>query len=239
VLIGSEVIADDVTPGRVAPLHDEAFTVLTAICHARARLPESLRRPVDVHLDPSTGADPRITSVETHMPSASLLVASPAAGDLDASMWLHELAHVAAAGPRPKGPIASRLLSAVDEAVADYGAAAVGRRTALGPVEGAERRDLANVQALSPEAFQALALPGGAFEAHRLGLPLAAALYQREPVPGPLLEDLISALSAPAPWPATPGAEAAASALIERTPARSRRAVAGAIAGWLPHELHP
>jgi len=158
---------------------------------------------------------------------------------MDDSVWVHELTHVAASGPRPDGEIASRLIQAVDEAVADYGAAAILGRTLLGPVEGAETRDLAHAEPLSPEAFHALALPGGTFEAHRFGSPLAAAFHQREATPGPLLADLAAALSDQTAWPDAPGAETAASALIDRTPSRSRRAVAGAIAGWLPHELHP
>ena len=68
---------------------------------------------------------------------------------------------------------------------------------------------------------------------------LAAALYRREPTPGPLLTDLVRALGDDAPWPDAPGTETATGALVDRVPVRSRRVVSETLSEWLPQELHP
>jgi hypothetical protein len=242
ILMGSEVIGERVRAGRVARCDGTAAVVLDALTRARAQMPRAIlaRRPtLDVHLDPSTGHEPPILAVETHLETASLLVTGNAADTLDPSVWIHELAHVAAAGPRPSDMLGARLTEAIDEAVADYAASAVLGRTTIGSVEGAGRRDLAQAEPLEPDAFRALALPRHGWEPHRFGLPLAAAFHRQQPEPGPLLTDLLVGLSRPAPWPERAGAAAVIRDLIDRTPESSRSAVADALSDWLPDELMP
>lgn len=238
ILEGSEVRGSRVIPGEQAPCEGRAARTLVAIAGARARVPEGLRRDFDVHLDAS--GDHRPDGAETLIESGALLVDGRTGPGLDESIWLHELMHVAAAGARPVDPIGARLIAAVDEASADYGAAAVLGGSLVGPRGGAGTRDLSAAGTLPPAAFHALAM-GDGFDAHGFGLPLAAALWQREPRAGALVEDLALALAGEdgVPWPSGAGARSAVAALISRCPERSRRLLVEAIAEWLPEELRP
>jgi len=237
ILVGSHVVDSAITAGRVARCESAAAAVFVAVEEARRRLPRELRRPVDVHLDPRGHHPP--DGVETLIAHGALLVDGRRGANLDQSIWLHELIHVAAAGSRPSDPIGSRLIAAVDEAAADYGAAVVLGRTHLGPPGPRGARDLEDGEALRPAAFHALAV-GEGFDAHGFGLPLAAALLDQEAEPGALLEDLVTTLGGRgAPWPQSVGAAGAVQALVTRCPPRSRDGLATALEDWLPPELLP
>ncbi len=237
VFVGSRVVDSAVTAGRVARCEGAAATVFVAVEEARRRLPRELRRPVDVHLDPRGHHPP--DGVETLIAHGALLVDGRRGANLDQSIWLHELIHVAAAGSRPSDPIGGRLVAAVDEAAADYGAAVILGRTHLGSPGPRGARDLVDGEALPPGAFHALAV-GGGFDAHRIGLPLAAALLHRETEASALLLDLVTALGGRgAPWPRDVGAAVAVQTLVRRCPPRSREVLAAALEDWLPPELLP
>ncbi|MBW2461556.1 MAG: hypothetical protein JRH11_07905 [Deltaproteobacteria bacterium] len=237
VLVGSHVVDSVVTAGQVARCEGAAAAVFVAVEEARRRLPRELRRPVDVHLDPRGHHPP--DGVETLIEHGALLVDGRRGANLDASIWLHELTHVAAAGSRPSDPIGGRLIAAVDEAAADYAAAAMLGRTHVGSPGPGGARDLGDSEALPPTAFQALAV-GDGFDAHGFGLPLAAALLRREADAGALLTDLVTALGGRGvPWPPGVGAAVAVQTLVIRCPPRSREALAATLEGWLPPELRP
>ncbi|HEY3494070.1 MAG TPA: hypothetical protein VGK73_05260 [Polyangiaceae bacterium] len=210
---------------------------------ALTRVPPSLRPSALVlHVDPALErGTPVPQRVEVHRATGELLVAgsppAPSEGDGSLSVWLHELGHVRAHGVRPSSGAAERLLLAVDEAVADYFAAAVSGSPRVG-IAGQELRDLSAPPAIGPSEWASLALPA-AFDAHRFGWVLAAELFRTEPEAGALLEDLLAALASREPWPETAlGPDNATRELVGRCSLRSRPALERALRRWLPPELY-
>ena len=161
-------------------------------------------------------------------PESGTIVVSPAARELHRSVWLHELAHLAAHGPRPTKQPARRLARAIDEAVADYYAGAIAESPLVGP------RDLTRPPDLPHEAWAMLGLPG--FDPHVFGWKLAALWWRMEPFPGPLLEDLLACLSSGVL--ATEQSPAGVlRALATRCPVQSRDRIARSLGEWVPSEL--
>jgi hypothetical protein len=148
---------------------------------------------------------------------------------------LHELAHLAAHGSRPRARAARRLAAAIDEGVADYFAAALTGSPRIGPPDG-RVRDLSELPPFSDAEWALLALD--AFEPHRFGHRLAALLWQAEPFAGALLEDFVTCLASSALDGAeTPGALLGA---LERScPARSQPRIAALLRSYAPEELFP
>jgi hypothetical protein len=172
------------------------------------------------------------TGIEAR-PLARALVVSESWSGADDGVWLHEVAHLVAHGPRPRRDAARRLARAVDEGFADYFAAAVTRSPLVGSGHAAAR-DVSTPPELSDAEWAWLGLPG--FDAHRFGWALAAGLWRAAPHPGPLLEDVALALSGPA----LEGAERPAdvlSTLIRSCPERSQRTLSSILRRWAPAEL--
>jgi hypothetical protein len=239
---GSRVTGDRIAPG-AAVTCERALAAHRPVVLALQRTPATLRPArVLLHLDPRLEAGaPPLRGLEVQRETAALLIESAAlpglaSRDGSESLWLHELAHVRAAGARPRAELARRLFAALEEGIADYSAAVVAGSPRVG-AEGLELRDLSAPPALRASEWAMLALPS-AFEPHRFGWTLAAELYRTEARPGALLEDVLDALAAREPWPEaanTPGA--ALDELVGRCRERSRAAFAGALARWLPREL--
>ena len=242
VWVGSSATTDRVAAGRVAECGSgaEALRVFRAVGSAHADIPEALRPGrVEVHLGPKLDGRPPLQGVEFHAPSRALLVERESKLELDHSVWLHELAHVRLAGARPEGPLARRVWATIEEGVADYFAAAVSGSPRLGRGRrGQPVRDLSDPPGASARDWALLALPSVRADPHRLGWRLAAELWRREPRPGPLLEDVATALS---------GREAlegsrdipseAIAAFVARCPARSRATVTDVVTAWAPREI--
>jgi hypothetical protein len=232
---GSRLRADGILEtGRRAGCGESAAAAraIAGVREALLLVPNHLRpQTVRVHLDPAlpSGAAP-LALLETHVESASLFARSSGAADVDPSVWLHELAHLRARGTRPNGRIQRRIYAAIEEGVADYYAAVFRGDPRLSHAEGA--RDLERPPRVPAEYWVTLLDP--VFDPHPFGWELAAALWRIDRKPGPLLEDLIeglSAHSAAAKLPAEPVATPTnvARSFVTRCPARSRRAIAGAL----------
>jgi hypothetical protein len=165
--------------------------------------------------------DKRVISVSARFASA------------DAAAWLHELAHLAAHGPRPRAPAARRIASAIDEGIADYFAAALTGSPRVGDGLG-EMRDLTRPPPLPADTWGMLAL--GELDPHLFGWKLAALLWRAEPRAGGLLEDWVRCLSGGV----LEGAESPAAvlgALAQSCPARSRELLSSTLRDWAPAEL--
>jgi hypothetical protein len=229
-----------VTGGRpLSPADLRAASVLAPLLGARALLPEALRVPVVVQLDPvALTFAPAPGALEAFPAGGAIAVRSDAPALLDRGVWLHELVHVAAAGPRPTASVAARLMTAVDEGVADFAAAAFGGSSVVGVAASGESRDLAAPPFVGESEWAYVALPSAPWDTHRLGHALAATLY-REPERRALAEDAVHGLANPAPFAPveTPGAVLAA--WIDRCPVRSREALVRAVRRWAPPELFP
>lgn len=162
------------------------------------------------------------------------LVLSAEAGQLSEELWLHELAHVRMQGARPSAPLAKRLLSALEEGVADYYAAAIAGTSKVG-ADG-EVRDLAQPPRLDDTDWMRLAL--SSFEPHRLGWAFGAELYRSEARPGALLEDAVACFDGESALGAAPDSTSAAvAALLAECPERSRDRLRRLLSDWLPSEI--
>jgi hypothetical protein len=231
---GSRLRADGVleTGARVGCDHSRTAARVIVSANAALQLAPHHLRPerVAVHIDPalpSASATPG--PLETHEESASLFARSAGAANLDASIWLHEFAHLQARGARPRGRIERRIYGAIEEGVADYYAAVIGGDARLSAEQGG--RDLERPSGVPAEYWVTLLAP--VFDPHPFGWELGAALWKLEPKPGPLLEDLLAALSArteatePAAGEPTPAR--VARSFVLRCPLRSRAAITGAL----------
>jgi hypothetical protein len=238
--------------GHIATCEDapEAASTLVAIEQALAEIPSALApTKVDVHLavraPVHAGA---VGAIEYHLKSGALLTAERSVR-LPKSVWLHELGHLKM-GP---GPLASasragmvgqqerpselseRLFSAVSEAAADYYAAAISRNPQLGDAQ-TEHRDLSAPSSVSAPDWAGLALER-AFDPHRYAGPLAAAFWRAAPLPGALLEDIVTCFSNSEQARLQPQPRDAVRAFISHCPERSRHTIDGAFRQWLPHAL--
>jgi hypothetical protein len=172
---------------------------------------------------------PPINGVECHGESGTLLLGNTAP-QLPKSVWLHELAHVRLHGARPSAMLAKRLITALEEGVADDYAAVLGGSAVLG--FGAEQRDLRQPPSVGPSDWASLAFPD--FDPHRLGWALAAALYAAEPRAGALLEEAIACLDGPGPLRYASSPASAIASLLESCPEPGRQPFRTLLSDWLP-----
>jgi hypothetical protein len=196
---------------------------------ALASLPPDLR-PLKPRLDVSTSRE----GLEYDRASGAIFVG---AGGLEAErgVWLHELAHARLAGARPKGALALRFTDAIEEGVADYFAAALGRNAVLG--SGAAARDLRAPPRIGASEWASLAFPG--FDTHRMGWALASRFYEADPAGGSLLRDLVACLDGPSSLGVASDSPASViAALLEACPVAGRARIAAVLAAWLPPELY-
>lgn len=220
--------------------HPEAVPLLAAVREARELLAPALRVPVIVQVEPLavTFAASR-GPVHTYAGAGTIAVGGGGSG-MERSIWLHELVHLAAAGARPTGLAGSRLMTAVDEAGADFGAAVFGGSPVVGGRAAGEARDLRAPPPVGDSEWAYLAFPEAPFDAHRLGWALAGALHREEAsTHESLATDVVRALASRAPFDtdAPPGTVLAQ--WLSRCPARSRPALARAVRRWIPTELFP
>jgi hypothetical protein len=239
---GSRVTSDGVAPGPAVAC-EQSLAAQRPLAAALERMPGPLRPAhVEVHLDPLLEPPVPLRGVEVQRATGALLAGSAALPALAVEkgalgVWLHELAHVRAAGARPSAGIPKRLFAALEEGVADYLAATVGGSTRVG-AHGLEQRELTAAPVLHASEWARLALPD-AFEPHRFGWAFAAELHRSEPRAAALLEDSLIALASRAAWPDAANTPATAlSELLRRCPARSRAALDAALSRWIPRELY-
>jgi hypothetical protein len=172
---------------------------------------------------------PAISGVECHGESGTLLLGDTAS-QLPKSVWLHELAHVRLHGARPSAMLAKRVITALEEGVADDYAAVLGGSPVLG--FGAEQRDLRQPPGVGPSDWASLAFPD--FDPHRLGWALAAALYAAEPRAGTLLEEAIACLDGPGPLHDASSPASAVASLLASCPEPGRQRFSALLSDWLP-----
>lgn len=238
VYTGSRLLpSDGVVPGRVAACSADTPAV-AGLVTALERVPADIVDRVVVHVEPQIVAGARaVKRVEYHRPSGAILVA---ASDFEpgTTVWLHEVAHVVAAGAAPKDRTARRLYRAMQEAFADYFAAVLSGSSRVGSEQEGELRQLEREPAPTASAWSALALPGP-FAAHRFGVALAGLWWRKSSAGAGLLSDLRRCFTASEPWPA--GVATPAATLREftrRCPAGSQPAIRETLGQWLPKELY-
>jgi hypothetical protein len=232
-----------VSGGRIPGCSDsaEAWQIYRQAHAARSLTPEGLRpASVTVLLDPRLPqtAEP-VRGVELHQASSTVLVQAGTASQLVPSVWLHEFAHLRARGPRPTSLLARRIYAALDEGVADYYAAAITGRPALGGQHGAlQGRHLEHPPPHSAYGWASVAIPVLRFDPHEMGWQLAARFWRAEPAAGELLADLVAGLASHAPLPtAEAGLWQVLQSFWQRCPARSRARIRAELSAWVPAEL--
>lgn len=233
---GSRLLADGrLEAGKVARVGAMAARAAERAGDALSTIPSELR-PVVVTLDvtPSYAAGaPRVSLLEYVRGSRSIVVGD-AGLEASRAVWLHELAHVRAAGSRPNGPLGLRLLGAIDEGVADYFAAVISGDPVLG--HGPAQRDLRDPPRVTASEWASLAFAG--FDTHRLGWGLAAHLYAEDARGGSLLRDAIACLDGEGALAQAPDSPAAVvAAFLSECPAAGRARLAKILSQWLPPEL--
>jgi hypothetical protein len=187
---------------------------------------------VILELSPTLPRDQRFVGIDAHPVSGAIWTDEHHAWS-DRSTFLHEIAHLAMAGPRPPAGAARRLALAVEEGAADYFAATLGGDPLVG--RGLpQARDLAHAPALPAAVWAELALNG--FEAHVFGSALAGWLYRTQPGGGALLEDLVRCLSSGALHGASSPGHVLRN-LVHECPPHSRRAREETLRAWAPSEL--
>jgi hypothetical protein len=224
--------------GSVVPKSDPRVArALPALLVARALLPAALRVPVVLQVDPVpvTFSAPG-TGIQAYPASGTIVVHGAALGNAERTSWLHELLHLSAVGARPPGPVGARLMAAIDEGVADFGAAAFSGSTTVGSESSGESRDLLAPPLIGESEWAYLALPSAPWRAHRMGWSLASALL-REGAPPSFATDVVSSLANPAPFLTTDTPRAVLGEWISRCPPGSRAALRRAVARWVPPEL--
>jgi hypothetical protein len=194
---------------------------------ALSRIPDALS-PGEFRLQVVAGHKRIQAAVETRT-----LFVSVDQLDAHPTVWLHELGHLASAGPRPEDPAARRVLVALEEGVADYYAAILADSPHVGDSHTV-MRDLNQPPRVTAEAWAALALPG--FDPHPFGWALAAALWRAEPNVGGLLVDLVHALRV-GELRQVRGPRKLLDAVVHACPPRSRQTLDQILSAWLPSEL--
>lgn len=172
---------------------------------------------------------PSILGVECHRETGALLLGDRA-DVLPANVWLHELGHVRLHGARPSAVLAKRVITALEEGVADDYAAVLGGSPVLG--FGVEQRDLRQPPSGGLSNWASLAFPE--FDPHRLGWALAAALYAAEPRAGALLEEAVACLDGPGPLGSAESPASAIASLLESCPEPGRQRFSALLSDWLP-----
>jgi hypothetical protein len=150
---------------------------------------------------------------------------------LDRSVWLHEIAHLRLRGARPEGLLGRRIHRAIEEGVADYFAAVLGRSPAL------SARDLRSAPPPSAAVWGKYLTPRIDADAHELGWQLGGLLWTRAPHSSELLQDLVTTLSGTAPYRAADRPADILREVIQRCPVRSRALLRTVFATWIPSEL--
>ena len=225
--------------GRPVSAGDErAVNAAKALLEARSSLPESLRTAVTLQLDPLSPSFEPFDGIVADPETATIAVASARTGALDRGIWAHELAHLAAAGARPRGLAGARLLSAIDEAAADYVAATFTGSTTVGSHAAGEARDLSTPPLVNDTDWAYLGIPSAPWDSHRMGWALAAALL-RERSGQALAVDLVRTLADRTPFSAQESPRAVLLEFISRCPAPSRGALQGALSRWVPAPFVP
>jgi hypothetical protein len=233
---GSRLLRD----GQLAPGGPAVASAARERAQRRARetlalIPVDLR-PTRLLLDLEPGREPGVTAVdglEYHQGSGSLLLgaAGITAGN---ELWLHEAAHVRMAGARPRGPLAGRLIGAIEEGFADYFAAALSGQTKLGAAP--RQRDLQAPPRIGESEWASLAFDG--FDRHRMGWALAARLYQLDANGGSLLRDVVACLDGDSELGSADDSPVAViAALLSACPEPGRPRLARVLWDWLPREL--
>jgi len=172
---------------------------------------------------------PPILGVECHRETGALLLGRTA-HFLPQGVWLHELSHTRLHGARPSALLAKRVVTALEEGVADDYAAVFGGSPLLG--FGAEQRDLRHPPNVGPSDWASLAFPN--FDPHRLGWAFGAALYAAEPRAGALLEEAIACLDGPGPLGAADNPASAIASLLASCPETGRQGFEAVLDDWLP-----
>jgi hypothetical protein len=109
--------------GRALACDDpRARWVLAAVERALADIPRGrLHEPLRIHLEPRLPArQAPLSSIEVHVTSREILLASAALGRLGPEAWRHELFHTLAATPPPMSSAARRLWLTLEEGVVGY-----------------------------------------------------------------------------------------------------------------------
>lgn len=233
---GSRLLKDGgLTPGPVTTLGDSDKLAATPALKALGMIPFELK-PAPVVIDLGLIREPGVPApdvVEYHRTGRSILVGA-AGADASVEMWLHELSHARMAGARPKGPLARRLIDAVEEGVADYFAASLAHNPLLGTPS--RQRDLMHPPRVGGSEWATLAFDG--FDTHRMGWVLAAKLYEVAPMGGSLLHDAVACLDGESQLGVVADSPAAAiGALLEACPQQGRSRLSRIFQSWLPPEL--
>jgi hypothetical protein len=222
-------------PGPVTTPGDSDKLAATPALKALAMVPFELK-PAPVVIDLGLLREPGVAApavVEYHRVGRSILVGA-AGADASVELWLHELSHARMAGARPKGPLARRLIDAVEEGVADYFAASLAHNPLLGT--RSRPRDLMRPPRVGASEWATLAFDG--FDTHRMGWVLAAKLYEVAPMGGSLLHDAVACLDGESELGAVADSPAAAiGALLEACPQQGRSRLSRILQSWLPPEL--
>jgi hypothetical protein len=192
---------------------------VSALRAAIARLPPSIAPArVMVRIDPRAPID----RIETDRERGEIWVTRAFAAEPDPRPWAHELVHLRLLGPRPKGLVASRMIAALEEGVADYVT-----RVTVSPVE--------REAGLSTSAhFESLALADLRFDPHPLGAKLDRAIVAEVGESLPIAEALVACFGN-VDEAETP--KASTEAWLAHCPEGQVAAIRKIVERWLPSEL--
>jgi hypothetical protein len=202
---------------------------------AYSKVPPSLRGPVlRIHaMVPGSG----VQGLE-YEPSAGAILAS--GSELPEVAWLHEIGHSLTRGPRPDSLLAGRLHAALDEAVADYFAAATRESPDLGP----SGRHLDRPPLIRDSDWALLGVRQAPFDPHRFGWALAARMWRESPRGASLLESVVTCLrhdhgarGARTPAPLRDTARDFISSVVGGCPTAQRQRFEQMLRQWIPDVL--
>lgn len=235
IVVGSALDPDGtLRTGRVARESDgrDAASSFATVRDLLRRTEWDVAPVVVVHLAPRVARGVSLRGPATHAATGALLLPSPT---VDETAIAHELEHVAILSRRWEAPaddLARRVLSAIDEGVADFAASVSTGAAVIGDSSLGPRRDLEKPPRLSVEGWAQLAT-GRGFDPHALGWDLASSLHRRGRGRRELRDD---ATAAAATAHGKTIREIALS-FIESCPARSRSTVHAAVEEWVPAEF--
>lgn len=244
---GATVTADGAIAGGTVPRCDAdavATRLFVDAADAMRRAPAGDAGAVAVVLlDPRlpAGATP-VDAIQTHRASGALLVARAGAERIDATVWLHELAHARShRAPLPPGALASRLVIAVEEGAADFFSATVAGTPRLGVAAGGgPARDLSSASRTRSGDWESLAVAGMSFDAQRMGRGFAAALWRESGGAGDLgLARAVLRCSERARIGDAATPRAVLDAWLAGCPPDRRDAIERALRAWVPAALYP
>ncbi len=239
VRAGARVSPDAVVGGTEVGCEDEdAARVVVALHEIVGSLPTASRPRLVVELDPvvEMGQAP-VTHVEAHRTAGALLVGRSVAGSIHRTAWLHEIAHVRMERAPVSEPVAERLLSAAEEGVADYYAAAHAGTPHLRRGGGAIVRDLERPPRLTALDWASLSGVAPGWDPHRAGWALASGAWAARGADPDLAEDLVASLAVQARGTSGDAPAATLGAWVERCPRSSRGLLRAIVHDWVPAEL--